>query len=190
VPLIVSLVLLFSSPEIICSLGSDSSSYNAYEDQRPTGDAMELVRRASATLTPVCSPNCATITVFRNTSAPNAILTLEFGRLKLAYAPQFFTGLSEKYGDGAIIAIIAHMLGHAMDATIGARWIKNSWTPELRAEAWAGCALAKANLKATEMESALAALSANPPASRPKWSQRLTALRQGYAQCGGKAFPQ
>ncbi len=188
--LIICLVLLFSSPEVICSLGLDSSRYNAYEDQRPTADAMELVRRTTATLTPLCSPNCATITIFRNATAPNAILTLDSGRLKLAYSPQFFTVLDDKYGDGAVIAIMAHMLGHAIDATIGANWIKGSWSPELRADAWAGCALAKASLSAVEMKSALAVLSAYPPASQPKWPQRLTVLRQGYVQCGGKSLPQ
>lgn len=187
---IICLVLLFSSPEVVCSLGSGGSRYDAHADQRPTGDAMELVRRASATLTPLCSPNCATITVFRNTTAPNAILTLDSGQLKLAYSPQFFAVLNDKYGDSAIIAIIAHMMGHAMDATIGASWIKSSWAPELRADAWAGCALAKSSFSATEMKSALTVLSAYPPSSRPNWSQRLTVLRRGYIQCGGKAFPQ
>jgi hypothetical protein len=183
------LLLLFSPPEVICSLGVDSSGYNAYVDQRPTGDAMELVRKASGTLTPLCSPNCAAITVFRNTTAPNAIMMKDSDRLKLAYSPQFFTTLYDKHGDGAIIAIIAHMLGHAMDATMAADWIQSSWTPELRADAWAGCALAKAGLSAAGMKSALTALSAYPPASKPEWSRRLPVLQQGYTRCGGKAFP-
>jgi hypothetical protein len=88
-----------------------------------------------------------------------------------------------------VIAIIAHIMGYAMDATIAAGWIQSSWTPELRADAWAGCALAKAGLSTNGMKSAVTALYAYPPASKPEWSRRLPVLQQGYTQCGGNAFP-
>ncbi len=183
--LMLLLPLNTKGPQVICALGSAASSYNAYADQRPTPDAMDLARRVSAALISSCSPNCPSLRLFRNATAPNAILLADSGSLKMAYSPQFFTSVYEKYGDGAIIAIIAHMLGHGIDATAPAGWMKGSLTPELRADAWAGCALANADLSTTAVGEALTALSLYPSPSHPGWSQRLPALRQGYTQCGG-----
>ena len=180
------------TPQIICTLGSSASSYNAYADQRPTGDAMQLARQVSAALVSKCTPNCPTLVIFRNSTAPNAILLADSGRAKMAYAPTFFSSVYEKYGDGAIIAIMAHMLGHAMDATAPARWMPDRMEPELRADAWAGCALAEAGLSTSGLAAAFTALSMYPSPSHPGWSQRLPALRLGYTQCGGDVakFPQ
>ncbi len=193
-PLLLLMLLLplnTEAPQVICALGSTPSSYNAYADQKPTPDAMELARRVSTALVSSCSPNCPTLVLFRNSTAPNAILLADKGTAKMVYAPQFFNSIYEKYGDGAIIVIIAHMLGHGMDATAPAHWMKSAWTPELRADAWAGCALAKAGLSETGVGFALTALSLHPSPSHPAWSQRLPVLRLGYAQCGGDSakFP-
>jgi hypothetical protein len=175
------------TPQIICTLGSGTSSneYNAYADQRPTPDAMELARRVSAALISKCSPDCPALVIFRNPTAPNSILLADSDKVKMAYSPQFFTSVHERYGDGAIIAIIAHMLGHGMDAAAPARWMKNIPAPELRADAWAGCVLAEAGLSTSGLAAAFAALSRYPSPSHPGWSQRLPALRLGYTQCGG-----
>jgi len=175
------------APRIICTLGAAANSYDAYADQRPTGDAMELARRVSAALVSSCSPNCASLVLFRNSTIPGAILVADPDRAKMVYSPQFFTSLYEKYGDGAIIAIIAHMLGHAIDATAPARWMNSSWAPEVRADAWAGCALANADLSQPGLQAALKSLSTYPSAAHPNWSQRIPALRVGYTQCGGTA---
>jgi hypothetical protein len=174
------------TPRIICALGPAADSYDAYADQRPTPDAMELARRVSAALVSVCSPNCASLVLFRNSTIPGAILVADPGGAKMVYSPQFFTSVYEKYGDGAIIAIIAHMLGHAIDATAPARWMNNSWPPELRADAWTGCALANADLSQAGLGAALKTSSTYPPPSRPKWDLRVAALRLGYTRCGGE----
>jgi hypothetical protein len=185
--LIFLLPLYAKTPRIICTLGPAANSYNAYSDQKPTPDAMELARRVSAALVSSCSPNCASLVLFRNSTIPGAILVEDPARAKMVYSPQFFTSVYEKFGDGAIIAIIAHMLGHAIDATAPARWMNNSWTPELRADAWTGCALANADLSPPGLENALAALSKNPSSINPNWSTRIPALRLGYTRCGGDA---
>ena len=173
------------TPRIICTLGPVADSYDAYSDQRPTPDAMELARRVSAALISSCSPNCASLVLFRNSTISGAILVADSGGAKMVYSPQFFTSVYEKYGDGAIIAIIAHMLGHAIDATAPARWMNNSWPPELRADAWTGCALANADLSQSGLEGALKAISTNPSLSSPNWTLRVPALRLGYTRCGG-----
>jgi hypothetical protein len=67
---------------------------------------------------------------------------------------------------------------------LGAQWIEKGWTPEVRADAWAGCILAKANLTAAEMTAAQATLAEYPAPSHPAWSVRLPAVRSGYTHCG------
>jgi hypothetical protein len=182
--------LTFSaSGEIVCALGPGASSYNASLDQRPTGDAMQLAGRVNTALASTCSPKCPQIAVFRNATAPNAMLFVSSDQAKIVYAPQFFATLHDNYGDGAIIAIVAHEYGHALDETYPAKWMKNGWTPEIRADGWAGCALAKSDLSSRNLREALTAVSKYPPlppvGAHPTWAQRLPALRLGYIHCGG-----
>ncbi len=176
-----------ASWEVICALGSGASSYDAKADQRPTGDAMQLAGRMNAALSPSCAPKCPQIAIYRNATAANAMLVVTADQAKFVYAPQFFAAIYEKYGDGAIIAIIAHEYGHALAETIAAPWMKGSWTGELRADAWAGCALAKSDLSSNDLAEALTALSKYPPSAGPGWSVRGPALRLGYVHCGGDA---
>jgi hypothetical protein len=171
--------------QIICALGADASSYDVYADQSPSGDAMELAGRVNTALKPSCLPTCPTVEIFRNATAPNAMLRVDSDQAKMVYAPQFFTAVYEKYGEGAIIAIIAHEVGHAIDLTTPAAWMKLNWTPELRADAWAGCALAKVNLSKRGLVGALTALSMYPSPSHPNWPSRIGSLRLGYTHCGG-----
>jgi hypothetical protein len=179
------LVPAFLAPPIICTLGPDSASYNAYLDQRPTGDAMELAGKVNAALVSMCRPNCPTLAMFRNSTAPNAMLITDAGRAKILYKPEFFTSVYETYGDGGILAILAHEVGHVIDAAARVFWIKSGWSPELRADAWAGCAFAKMSLSANALKAGLTTLSKYPSPSHPNWTMRLPVLRLGYTQCGG-----
>jgi hypothetical protein len=178
-----------ATAEIICALGSGASSYDPNADERPSGDAMQLAARMNAALSPNCLPKCPQIAIYRNTTAPNAMLVVTADQAKFVYAPQFFTSVYDKYGDGAIIAIIAHEYGHALAETVPAPWMNNNWTPELRADAWAGCALAKSDLSLNDLAEALTAVSKYPPVAhagaQPSLIQRLPALRVGYVHCGG-----
>jgi hypothetical protein len=177
----------FPPAQVMCALGTSSSSYDAYLDQRPTGDAMELAGKVNAALVSVCRPNCPTLAMFRNSTAPNAMLITEAGRAKILYKPEFFTSVYETYGDGGILAILAHEVGHAIDAAARPSWIKSSWNPELRADAWAGCAFATMNLSGSALKAGLTTLSKYPSPSHPNWEMRLPVLRSGYTQCGGDA---
>jgi hypothetical protein len=173
---------------IVCALGpgaADYNSYNSNKDQRPTNDAMQLAQRMNAAMAPACSPNCPQIAIYRNATAANAMLVAINDQAKFVYAPQFFTTVYEKFGDGAIIAIIAHEFGHALDDTLGAVWVKKDWTPEVRADSWAGCILARVNLSPADLDGALTALSKYAPPSQPNWNLRLPAIRTGYTHCGG-----
>jgi len=171
--------------EIICALGSTAASYNPSADERPSSDVMQLARLVNGAFTPMCLPKCPAVALFRNATAPNAMLTVASRYGKLVYSPQFFTSVYNSYGESAILAIIAHEYGHAMDETTPVAWLKRSWTPELRADAWAGCALAKMNLSSKAVAEALTAVSKYPSPAHPSWALRLPAWRLGYTQCGG-----
>jgi hypothetical protein len=147
---------------------------------------MEMARRLNAALTPLCSPKCPQIAVFRNATAANAMLVVTPGDAKFVYAPLFFQTVYDTYGDAAIIAIIAHEFGHALDEIFPGRF-GNGGTPELRADAWAGCTLAKIDLTSHGLEGALTAVSKYPSPAHPGWPLRLLALRLGYTKCGGDA---
>jgi hypothetical protein len=186
-PLLVCWLPFTGTAQVICALGSGASSYKASADQRPSSDAMQLVVRANAAAKTICVSSCPEVVVFRNTTAPNLILIADAGRAKLVYAPQVFTAVHDRYGDAGIVALVAHALGHALDDGLGAAWIDKSWTTELRADAWAGCTLAKSSLKSAELQMSLAALADYPSPSHPKWNLRLQAIRAGYTNCGGAA---
>ena len=177
--------VLFPGVETLCRLGPGSSTYNAYLDQRPTGDAMELAGKVNAAMAALCRPKCPGLAMFRNPTASNAMLITANSALKLVYRPDFFTTVYDSYGDGGIVAILAHQVGHAIDPTSPASWMKKDWTPELRADAWAGCALAKINLSSHDLKAGLTTLSKYPSPSHPEWTVRVPVLRLGYTQCSG-----
>jgi hypothetical protein len=123
--------------------------------------------------------------IFRNATASNVMLMTEAGQGKMVYSPVFLSAAYDSFGDDGIIAVLAHEVGHAIDATMEAPWIKKTWTPELRADAWAGCLLATLKPAAADVQSSLSALAKYPSPSHPRWTLRLPALRTGYTQCGG-----
>lgn len=128
---------------------------------------------------------CPQIAVFRNTTAANAMLVVTADQAKFVYAPKFFQTVYDNYGDGALIAIIAHEFGHALDEIYPARFRSSGGNAEVRADAWAGCALAKVDLRVNDLSEALTAVSKYPSPAHPNWTLRLPALRLGYTQCGG-----
>ena len=188
-PLLLAIVLFpwCVRAEILCSLGKDAASYKPAQDQRPSSDALQLASRLNTTLKAICADHCPQMALFRNTTASNAMLIADSGQGKLVYSPQFFAAAYESFGDSGILAIMAHEVGHALDASIGAAWIKNSWTPELRADAWAGCVLARMDTGPNGLEPSLTALSRYPSPAHPAWNLRLPVFRTGYTQCGGSA---
>jgi hypothetical protein len=178
--------LLLAEPTLVCKLGTSDTAYNAYSDERSSGDSLELAGKVNAALVSECRPNCPRISMFRNPTASNLMLLRDSDQMKLAYKPQFFTNVYDTYGDAGILAILAHEVGHAIDGASKAPWMKSNWSPELRADAWAGCALARMNLKRRALDAGYAALSNYSPESRPDWTTRLPAIETGYKQCGGK----
>ncbi len=172
--------------QVVCALGPGAASYQPSADQRPSSDTMQIAGLVNAAEKSICASNCPGVALFRNSTAPNAALIVSAGQPKLVYAPQFFAAVYASFGDAGILAIIAHEFGHALDDSIGAAWIKTSWTPELRADSWAGCTLAKSALSQNDMQAALAALAKYPSPAHPGWNLRLPVIRSGYTHCGGE----
>jgi hypothetical protein len=148
---------------------------------------MELLARVFDAGKKVCGSNCPVTVFFRNPTASNLMLIEDAARAKIVYSPQIFTAVYDRYGDPGILALLAHANGHALDDAIGAAWIEKSWTAEVRADAWAGCTLAKSTLSRADLQMALSALAEYPSPAHPQWSVRRQAIRTGYSQCGGTA---
>ena len=85
--------------------------------------------------------------------------------------------------DGQVFLPIVEEGG--IDDVLGAAWVRNTWTPELRADGWAGCVFAKSGTVGSELAAALATLAKYPAASHPPWKIRLPVIRAGYTGCGG-----
>lgn len=173
--------------QIVCSLGMGGSGYNPYLDQGATPYALEFANRVNQAFTSICSPNCPSVLLVRNVSVPNAMMVANGPAMKIVYSPQFLTGVNNQFGEDAIVGIIAHEYGHAIDAVTPATWMNGSWGRELRADAWAGCALARDGLSPNALQSALSALFAYPSYDHPGANLRLPAIQAGYEQCGGKS---
>jgi hypothetical protein len=175
-----------ASAEIVCALGTGTSAYQPSADQRPSSDTMQIVRRVDEAYKSICLPKCPGAALLRNATAPNLMLSVNADGGKIVYSPAFFAGVYGKYGEGGIIALVAHVYGHAMDEVTQSAWLPANWNPELRADAWAGCVLAKTSLPPSGVTSALGALAMYPPPGQTAWSRRVPAARLGYAHCGGE----
>ena len=180
--------LAFAAPQsdVVCSLGPNLSSYKPAQDLSPTPDAMQLIRKVSAAYESVCLPKCPAVAIYRNPTAPNVILLAPSnGAAKLVYAPPFFSTVYGQFGEGAILALVGHVYGHAIDETVPSNWMKKGWSAEIRADAWTGCALAKINPDSNGLTGALTALQKYPPTAQASWLERSSAVRTGYVYCGG-----
>jgi hypothetical protein len=181
------LLPLAALAEVICALGAGASAYKPASDERPSPDSMQIVRRMNKAYESICLPKCPQIAMLRNPTAANLMLIATKDDAKLDYSPTFFASVNGKYVENGIFALIAHSYGHAIDETTQSTWIPTSWNPELRADAWTGCAVAKGGLPSSGIASALGAMAMAPPPSQSNWSPRLSAARLGFTHCGGQA---
>jgi hypothetical protein len=174
------LLATVAKAQLVCSLGGDSY-YNANSDMNATPDALRIARNVANVL---CGGTCGA-TLIRNPTAGTVLtVVLPYGAAKVVYSPQFLKSV-ETIGDGAIFGIFAHETGHVVDGRMNVAWMPNSWGRELRADAWAGCALARAALSEDQTTAALRAILRYPSPTHPARNLRVPALDLGYRSCGG-----
>jgi hypothetical protein len=187
---LLSLAALLPLParaQVLCTLGA-ATPYDSLADMPPSAAAQSDLKKVKSLL---CPKGCGKVVLFANATSPNAATATDgAGTSKIAYSPSFASTLHKNYGPIATLGIVAHGLGHHLEAT-GNRpdWMKATWDSELRADAWAGCAMAKAELTPSRLQAALLALSTYPSPRHPAWSARRTVITEGYKACGGKILP-
>lgn len=174
--------------QLVCSLGvTGGGGYNAFLDAAPTPRALGEMEQVYNLL---CPQGCGQISLVSNPTAGNARAeTSGNGVTKVAYSAAFMNEVASTFGGGATFGILAHEFGHHIDFHSSPPWMNNSYSRELKADAWAGCALANAGVGTGQIEAALRAIAAFPSPSHPGWPQRSQAVRTGFVNCGGSWRP-
>jgi hypothetical protein len=169
---------------IVCAFGAMSTDYIAMADQPATPHAAKDLKRL---LSMLCPKGCGRVEIFKNATAPNELMVnIGNGSSKIAYSPAFLEKVASVYGPDATLAVLAHEFGHHVDLNGNvAAWMNDTWGNELRADAWTGCALAKAGLKTQGLKGALRAVAAYPSNMDPAWDLRSVAVEKGFSSCGG-----
>ncbi len=97
--------------------------------------------------------------------------------------PVAMAELGSRFGFGAMVGVFGHELGHVIDFTYNPE-PAHSHIRELRADAWAGCALAGAGISTQGLEQALEhSLAIYETETHPGWEVRVEAVRWGWAAC-------
>jgi hypothetical protein len=169
--------------QLVCSLGSGGDSYyNPNSDMNASPDALRIAHKVADAL---CGGTCGAALI-RNPTAGNVLtFVLPNGAAKVVYNPQFLKSIETTIGIDGIFGIFAHEIGHVVDGRLNVAWMPNSWAPELRADAWAGCALARTALSEDQRTAALHAILRYPSPTHPARDLRIQALDLGYQSCGG-----
>jgi hypothetical protein len=184
-----ALLPLGAQAQVLCALGSAATPpYDPMADMPASDAASKEMKKVKGLL---CPKGCGKVLLFANATSPNAATVTDgAGLSKIAYSPAFVSSLQTNFGPIATLGIFAHGLGHHLDATgTKAAWMKEAWDAELRADAWAGCAMAKAELTPSRLQAVLLAMSTYPSSHHPDWSARRPVITEGYTKCGGKILP-
>ena len=163
--------------------------YDPNSNSPPTQIAVQTAQDAYSHVCPTRS--CGVLYVYRNTTVPNVMyVPIQSGIGAIIYNPDFLNQVNVQLGKDAVFGVFAHEIGHHMDLNSGpAAWFDHSWGRELRADAWAGCALARKGFGSQTTRLLLQLIAQTPSHSHPDWSVRIVALEQGYQSCGGQSWP-
>lgn len=186
---IAGLLPLAAQAQVLCALGPNATPpYDPMADMPASAAAQKELKKVTTLL---CPKGCGKVLLFANATSPNAATVTDgAGVSKIAYRPSFVSSLQTNFGPIATLGIFAHGLGHHLDATgTRAAWMKEAWDGELRADAWAGCAMAKAELSPSRLQAVLVAMSTYPSTHHPDWSARRAVITEGYTKCGGRILP-
>jgi ABC-type amino acid transport substrate-binding protein len=179
-----------ASAQIVCALGpAGPAPFDLRMNVPATPLALQVMQHAWLALCP--TNNCGTMQLVQNPTTPNALTMTQPGGSLIAYSSAFMNTVAQRFGMEAAFGIFAHEVGHHIDLAGGnpMAWMSHAWSRELRADAWSGCALARARLSPMALQAALQAIAQFPSPSHPSWPLRLPAVQAGYAGCGGGTLP-
>src|SRR6478735_7789678 len=181
------LLPLRAQAQVLCALGP-LTPYDPQADMPPSAGAKGDLTKITALL---CPKGCGKVLLFANATTPNtATVTDGAGVSKISYSQSFTNSVRSNFGPIATFGIFAHDLGHHLDATGNKpAWMKEAWDSELRADAWAGCAIAKADLSPSRQQAVLLAMSTYPSPHHPTWEVRRPVITEGFTRCGGRVLP-
>jgi hypothetical protein len=109
---------------------------------RPSVDRLvaEQLGQVRTGLDPLCEPHCGEVVLESSFATRSAALEhVSHGFSRVLYNHGFISRVARRFGAPAVYAMIAHEYGHHLDDLPGA----SQWTRELRADAMAGCAIAR-----------------------------------------------
>lgn len=131
----------------------------------------------------VCPSGCGTIRVTAGPTSQGAVVIPLGPRLsQIVFDADTLGMIADRFGEDAIFAVFAHEIGHHVDVP-QAPWFDSSWNRELRADAVAGCAVARAGRNSLAAAEMLTAMSMVPTPSHPSWHLRLQAFKRGLTEC-------
>jgi len=159
------------------------------------------LRSAESSLQALCEPKCGTVVLEGPSSEASTAQArpITSDSTLVSYDEQFMQRLQDVYGESVTYFVLAHEYGHHLD-----RERASTWTHELRADAFAGCALARqgrslgpslAWMRHEHFVEILDEVLGDPTrpeaimdkymSSHPPWIYRIEASRRGAELCQG-----
>jgi len=150
-----------------------------------------MVQRIMATMCP--TGNCGQVLVVSNPNEKQLASARTNGRGQtiLSYSPRDMNYIASRWGINAVIGTIAHEIGHHFDFN-SSPWAARMRTVrhrELRADWFAGCALAKLGIESGSLAKAVQVIGEYPTHGYPDGYSRSNQVQRGYTQCGGHVWP-
>src|SRR5262249_12037988 len=97
-----------------------------------------------STLAPMCAPDCGDVTISVGLGYDAAVEQTGDAESRIIYRPAFMDGIRHRHGPSVIFAVLAHEYGHHLSRLRRSQIRVSGWDAELLADAFAGCALARA----------------------------------------------
>lgn len=193
----ISLTALLTTAVVIAAppvcRGKNQFPYDPGQNRTPRPRAVAEIRLAYSLLCPLVMKDgrCGRGDIFENPSVGNNALTFVSGlrqgkrtKALIVYSARFLNLLDKEFGAGASFGVLAHEVGHHLTASGNLRGeFDHPWDEELRADYFAGCALAGAGRSIRDLEIAFKALAKVASPTHPASGDRNPKVKEGFDYC-------